>query len=628
MADVAAGTSIDIEEIKKLKTESEDTFRDLHDRMDEDFDLFRLVPFKAKAKAYNAYTSPAPRNWYNKVAYGINSAVLTVQIRVPRGKKDEGGETKGETAKDRREKTTKGEQFVHGALGYIDRKFRKKRRARSRQQLTWYMCVRGWVAASFFIYTKTKKSGVEGKAEDKDTIFDLRFYDPRHTYWEDGDEGPVWVIHEFKMTRRQVLSEYGIEIEGKEATCWEYLDEQVYAVVVGDEWGIEPYEHGLDYCPAFIGAVGDMPTVQDSTGGSTLEVQGDSIYSSSKLTYKHKNKFISYMMDWTEKHVAGSMVIKSKGAKRKIVKDPFRSWQVIPLDETDVFEPVPVPKAPPEAAAVLGGIDADEQQSTLPYPISYGGTTQPLSGAALGVLTENTQSVYSKYCALTEDFFLWLVYEMFGQFQVAGGLKTTLTGYHNSSGRIDSERTGDFFEADFTSDDIDPDWYVEVICKPRLPRDMDAEIQRSIAARTPRPTDQRPLYSDYTIRDRFMQDADPDGEDELITKEIINSHPDIVFIEQLEQLIEQGEKGKRHAQFLVQKRPDIAAHLGIALPQGSLPGQTPTTIQGPGPDKNLQQQMMGGMPAGPMPSEQEIMMMAEEAARLGLMPPPGMPPQV
>ena len=113
-------------------------------------------------------------------------------------------------------------------------------------------------------------------------------------------------------------------------------------------------------------------------------------------------------MDIQERAVVGSQKVRSKDGKKTLMGDPYLTFTQITLAQDEDVEPMELPKAPPETAAILGIVSQDLQQSTLPYPLAYGGTQQGLSGRALGILSEATRSVYSHRTEAMTRVYRWL----------------------------------------------------------------------------------------------------------------------------------------------------------------------------------------------------------------------------
>jgi hypothetical protein len=482
----------------------------LRDRMESDWDLLALVPYQWK-KGYEAYTSSAPRNFYDKVLDGLNRAEISINIKL------------AEDAKAKlRKAAVKGEQFLIGALDYVDRKLTKKSQPPLRQGMGNFICSRGWVGLIVLVYTP------EGKDE---TIIDIRSLDPIHMTWEEGSEGLIWAAYKRAASKAQILSEYGYAIEGKDAIVIDFWDEKRNAVIVGNTFVKEPTDHNIGHVPLYIGAVGSMPTMQRSAewGGksasesgtlSTMELRGDSVWTASRHLYAPRNKYASWVMDSAKRSVVGSLVHQSKDGLKSIKGDPFEGYMEIKTEEGEFITPLGLPPLPPEMGAVLGILDQDIQQSTLPFPLAYGGTKEALSGRALSLLGEGTKSVYSPRTSALAQAYKWLCDELLHQFKEKGVSTLTLSGHTLAE---------TFFQVEVSPEDIQKDWYVSVSVEPRLPRDEEAEIMMALAATQKRGPDDIPLLSKLSARSKILQLKDPDSEEDRVLSEIGKAHPIILM---------------------------------------------------------------------------------------------------
>ncbi len=469
----------DITKIQQLIKDKEDELGSLHTIMSSDFDLLTLKEYEAEA-GYESYTSSAPRNFFDKVIDGVNRAELTIQIRLPEDASE----------KDRRGASV-GELYLLGALNEIDRNFRNMGEPLLREQMAYYIGLRGWIGLRVLVYPLKDR-----------TVFDILVWDILHTTWEKGPNGLLWAASKRKLTKAQIKSEYDIDIKGKDAELIDWFDEERNSVIIEDDWAKKPREHKIGHVPCFILPVGSMPTLQTKDYKSTIEYRGDSVWSASRNLYKPMNKITSRLMDVYERAVVGSIVHKSKDGKKALADDPYKTWQEIKIEEGEEITPLELPKAPPETAALHSIINTDIQTSTLPYPLAYGGTRQAMSGAALGVLIEGTRSVYSPRTGCLEQSFTWLCEELLGQYNERG-IKVNLRGF---------QPDGKFFSVKVKPREIDPEWYVVVKCEPRMPRDREAEIMMSLAATQRRGPEDIPLVSKQTAREDILGLRDPDAE--------------------------------------------------------------------------------------------------------------------
>jgi hypothetical protein len=225
-------------------------------------------------------------------------------------------------------------------------------------------------------------------------------------------------------------------------------------------------------------------------------------------------------MDLYERKVIGSLLHKSLRGDKKITGDPYRTYQEINLSVQDQEEILPFPAndAPAETAVLHSVINTDIQTSTLPYPLAYGGTKQAMSGAALGVLTDATRSVYNPRTQVLGQCYTWLCEELLDQFK-NNGSKTKLQGY---------DQKEHFFTVTVKPKEIDPSWFISVEVRPRMPRDKESEVMMALSATAKRGQDDIPLVSKQTAREDILKLRDPDAEKDKVMEEIGLSLPPIM----------------------------------------------------------------------------------------------------
>lgn len=477
-------------DITTLITEKETELKDLFEQMEEDFvERYCCAEYKADS-GYESYTSSMPRNFFDKVSDGINRSELSIQIKLP----DDA------TEKERRGASV-GEQFLWGSLDEINRNFRGSEPP-LREQIAFYECIRGWVSLRALVY--------QSKGQ---TVFDVLVWDILHTTWEKGKRDNLWGANKRKLSKAQIKAEYGMTINGKDAELIDWFDEERNAIIIDKVFAKKPKEHKIGHCPVGIFSVGSMPTMQTQKFESTIQHRGHSVWAASRHLYDPMNKITSRTMDRYERSVVGSLVHTSKDGKAALEDgvDPYRTFQEIKLKEGESIEPLKVPEAPPETAILHSIINRDIDQSTLPYPLSYGGTRQAMSGAALGVLVEGTRSVYSPRTSCLEQSYTWLCEELLSQYNERISKSTAMRGF---------KPDGSFFSLKVKPSEIDPSWYIVVSAQPKLPRDKQAEIMMAIAATQKRGPGDIPLVSKQTAREDIMHLRDPDAEQDKVFEEM------------------------------------------------------------------------------------------------------------
>jgi len=506
------------------KKMSSDSFDELTTQMENDFNLFSLVPYEAE-KDHQSYTSPSPKNDFLKVFHGVNKANLMWQIVTPE-----------DAPEKERDAANKGEQLITGILDRADRRLRTLGEPPLRNGLSWHGCGRGMAGLKCLIYVD----------DSKDTQVDIRALDPMHMAWEQGQDGLVWGAFLYHVSKAEAEERYDITLkEGEDAIVIDFFDRVNNAVVLvkgsaegkkESEFVKDPTPHGLNHVPIWLGFASGMPTVFTKENEPTLKQRAASVYASSRGIYEPKNKQVSFIMDTAEKSVAGTMTYETDDGKKSIEGDPFGNWKVIRLKKGEVLKTLDPPKVPSESAVILSVLDRDKQESTVPYPIGYGIDPGTHSGTALTIMNDNTRSSYDPFCGMLADAFRWLCEEILIQFKTKGQ-KMKLKGFDSS---------GKFFVMEANPHDIEDDWYINVTCEPKLPRDEAGELQMALAATQARQPFGRPILSDYTAREKYMKIPNPDAEDERIEEQqirrMIEQMPNVQVRRVAQELLDKGDK--------------------------------------------------------------------------------------
>ena len=505
-------------EIEDVVTDKESELSLLYVRMEKHFDIWRLKPYAAEA-GYESYTSTAPRNFFDKVIDALNRASLTIQIELPENATE--GETKAASI---------GELFLFGALNDIDRRQALKGEPPLREALGFIEGLRGWLAMRALV----------ARGKDGEPVFDVIPWDPLHMTWEKGKDGLLWACQKRKATKAQIKAEYGIDIGQKDAEVLDFWDTERNSIIIDKQFvkrkGMAlQHRHKIGRVPVFIQPVGSMPSILMQDFTPTLEYQGDSVYATSQDVVEADNKYISWTMDRYRYSRAASIYHKSRDGAKELPRDPYLHHTVMEMD-TDGEEVgfLDLPPFPSELAPIMGRINADWQQSTLPYPLAYGGTQQAMSGAALSVLSDATRSVYSPRSSVMAQAYEWLSEELLSQYTIKGVKPKELRGHHPKDGK--------FFSVKVKPTEVDPGWQIKVTVEPRMPRDQQGEIMTALAATQKRGPDDLPLMSKGTAREEILHIRDPQAEESKVLKEEGEALPPIRIAQTAKALKEAGRE--------------------------------------------------------------------------------------
>ena len=145
--------------IDKVESHYEAT-EPLRNRMDKDYSLYRLDPYDA-GDGYQSYTSNEPSTYADKIISFITGSEMVV--RIPNVSEKEGD----------RKKNNMKEKFFLGILKSADERVKRHSMPSIKNQLSWYIALRGWYAGRALLV----------KDKDESTYVDINQWDPMHTYW-------------------------------------------------------------------------------------------------------------------------------------------------------------------------------------------------------------------------------------------------------------------------------------------------------------------------------------------------------------------------------------------------------------------------------------------------------------
>ena len=151
-----------------------------------------------------------------------------------------------------------------------------------KNQLAWYIALRGWYAGRALLV----------KDKDDSTYVDITPWDPMHTYWSLGAEGLEWACYKVKKSKDLVESQYNIKLPRNEdyddedwIDVYDYYDKEINTVVLSNgRVAKKATPHGADRVPVFLGPVGSIPMIQALNDMTPID---DTIADYGESVYKH-----------------------------------------------------------------------------------------------------------------------------------------------------------------------------------------------------------------------------------------------------------------------------------------------------------------------------------------------------
>ncbi len=470
--------------------------RPLRDRMDRDYELWRLEPYDA-GDDFKSFTSNAPRTYARKVQSILASARLN--IRVPHD----------ESFRDERERNDNKERFAYGLLKANDERLLRTNYQRFHDQMAWWIPMRGWYAG---------RAVLNKRKSDDSTYADITPWDPRHVYWSMGAEGLEWICNRIRKTRSQLEQEYKVDLSnhgmdaGETIEIFDYYDEEVNAVCTRNMMLKKPSKHGLNRVPAFIGAVGPTPMVQSYTAFDRMwstsdgyADYGESIFQDNREIFEHTNEIMSIYLELVSRTRQGGYTLTSRDGSKTLDENPFVEGSEVPLAEGDRLELLPLPEMTKDAAGLLSLVTGESQRGALPH-ILYGETPFSLSGYAMNTLRQSIfgilqplliafQNCYAQTLDILVDHYITNQYDVM-----------ELSGHDSKT----------YFSQIITPETLVglPPYEIEVI--PDVPQDEMAKVQMAQMMRD----GNVPLFADRDILERVMEVQDTGSVQDRINEQM------------------------------------------------------------------------------------------------------------
>jgi hypothetical protein len=465
----------------------------LHKRMSDDYDRYRLEPYKNE-KGFQSYTSNEPMTYADKIISWMVSATLLIQV------------PPDENPREDREANNLMERFMIGLLRHADERLARLVMPSIREQLSFYIPLRGWFAGRALLV----------KRQDQTTYADITPFDPLHVSYCMGRDGLDWACYTVKKTPRQIKAQYGVDISyngnGRDKdsseqgiTVYDYYDAEENKVFTADTMLKKPTKHGSTAVPIFIGAVGITPPIQEETMDGTLAEYGESIYKASREVNDNFNYSMSVMTEFVHRSQKQGVKVKSRSGTKTLDQNPYLAGAEIALGEGEDIQPLGLLETAKEMGAYLGLVSGEKQRGTLPHSV-YGDLEFQLSGYAINTLRQGIEtpliprmmaleSAYRQALNLLKDQYLT------DQFETI-----------KLSGR---DRNRIYFNQEITPDALRNNNDPEIRIVPTLPQDDIAKYNvAQIARQGP-----NPLLPDLFIRDNILSLQDSDLVDDALKEQ-------------------------------------------------------------------------------------------------------------
>ena len=573
-----------------------DSTHPLRKRMDADHQLYKLDDYDA-GDGYQSYTSNEPQTYADKIVAWMSGSELVVRIP-PNG-----------NPRNTREINNDKERFIIGALRSADERLTARLAPSIKDQLAWYIAVRGWYAGRAMLFKKP----------DGDTVIDVTPWDPMHTYWGVGSEGLNWACYKIKKTRAEIEAQYDVRLgeireDDDGVEVYDYYDKEYNTVVIPGRFVKKRTPHGSDCVPVFIGPVGATPLVQSMEWSSiedTLEDYGESVFKSTRELYDKHNFMMSVMLELTARSRKQGLKVKSRDGTKTLDEDPYKEGTEISLGQGEEIEPLGLLEMSRESGAFMGLVAGELQRGSLPHSV-YGELQFQLSGFAINTLRQGVETVLTPRVKALEQAYRQITHMLCVQYQSGSFKAVELSGEDNN--RM-------YFSEEITPERIRNGGDPEIKVTPKLPEDdMSRYGMAQIAREGP-----TPLLPDLWIRDNILGIQDADQVEDAVKEQIAErTLPEAGIWSLYQAAVKQGREDLAQIYFgelvsmlfaKARKMSDTMGGGGGMPPGPPSPGQAGQVPVGPPPPP--------GPPPGPPPMPRPEVM---PPAGVGV-PPPAPTPQ-
>jgi hypothetical protein len=452
----------------------------LRQRWRDDYDLYRLVEY-AGEEGYQKYTSNEPQTLADKIISWLVDAELVIRIN------------NVDPIRQERDVNNAKERFFIGSLRQADERLVLKLMPPLRDQLAWYVTLRGWYAVRTLLI----------KEEDGASRVDIMPWDPLYTFWGLGSDGLDWVAHKTLKTPLQIKTAYGVDIipknnkDNEGIEVFDFYDEEINTVITDGKVLKKPTPHGCECVPVAMGVVGTAPPVHiEEDQDVSQKYYGESIYKANRDGYDTNNFIMSVMKELVARAKKQGIKVRSSDGTKTLDEDPFKSGSEVSLSREEDIEPMGLMEMARETGAFLGLLGGEIQRGGIPHSV-YGELQFQLSGFAINTLRQGINTQLQPRLSALENAYKQIINLLNDQYISGAYDAITLSGRDSSK---------NYFNEEITPDVIREGGDPEITLVARLPQDDPAMFNMAQMARE----GAVPLLPDIYIRDQVLglQNAD------------------------------------------------------------------------------------------------------------------------
>ena len=566
-----------VDDITRLVEDHREATYPFRDRMQDDYDLYVMRPYDA-GDGYESYTSNEPRTYADKIISFMSAAQLI--IRIPNI----------EEVREKRNMNDAKEKFLIGLFAGADERLRRKLQPSLREQLSWYISLRGWYAGRALLHVDSNNK----------TQIDITPWDAMHTYWGEGEDGLEWACYRIQKTKGQILNQYGITLDEQDdetpIDVYDFYDTEDNIVCTNDTILKQATPHNAGRVPVFLGMVGSQPLVQNLDETSltdTIADYGESVYAGNRQIYDKHNFTMSVMMEMVSRSRKQGIKIVSRDGQKTLDDDPYRAGAEVSLAQGEDIQPLGLMEVARETGAYMGLVSGELQRGAIPHTV-YGDLQFQLSGFAINTLRQGIDSVLRPRVTAMEDAYLQIAHLLCDQY--SSGMYDPVSVSGRDKNRI-------YFSEVIPPDAMAQAGIPEIKIVSQLPEDDMSRMSMAQMARE----GQTPLLSDNYVRDKILGLQDADSIEDSIREQLAErTLPEAALWSLLQSTEERGRPDL--SQFYYGELMFLLMQKQQMRQQAMMPQQPQQPQQGqqggrPTADPRVMPNAMGGAPP-PMPNMQ------------------------
>ncbi len=482
-------------EVKKA-TAIESRTKDLRDRMEADYNLWRLEPFEIPKTegTWENFTVNSARVLADYIVTNLSTGKRRIWIPIESEKKRA------------RENLSMTERLAIGLIEQADSiNVSIPEMVDIQSDLSWNAAIRGWNVWRALLYM-----------DEDNLVSDVKVWDPLNTFWISGTSsrnGLLWAAYKRYASEEDVKEQYGsdmvkaVDKQGRIAIQDTY-DGEEEGVIIGDKY-VHRWKHDLGYPPVFIRPVGASKLIQSGKHSDTIKDIGESCFVANRGIYESLHRLWSYVLTGAGRQAKSSIIIEYDSALEDLTPDdihvdPGEKGHVTLLDKSKGQKVVGYVQPPniEQVFAMIQGAEGMTSMGGIP-PVALGSINQYMPASGLNILTHSAQMRLKHAKLNVERCFAEMAGELVAQYKNGEFAETEVSGVDKSNRE---------FQAKIKPDKVETNRKFKAEIVVDMPQDEMQDIGMATQAI------QAGLLSPQTARDRFHLVDDTDLEQEKIDK--------------------------------------------------------------------------------------------------------------